>query len=399
MIPGLMALAQTKADSLYLAKQYAQAGYAYREQGDHQQYRQFKRADFYNAACCYALAGKGDSAMILLQLAIHNGYKDITHIKADTDLASLHSRADWGPLITPLEGLSYGTPDPTRARVITTDIVNFWKAYDLAQADTAHRVEIYRKYYLDAGTDALQDYFSSKVKSIERFVASHDKKKAFYASIRKNTFKVDPYKPAMIRAFVKLKEYYPEAFFPDITFMIGAFTSAGTTSSEAVMIGLDQAVRSPDIPMGELTLWERNNISDVDKLPNLVAHEMCHANQGGIQYDTTLLCAVLIEGMADFFAELTSGRCPNERLHVWAKGHEQQIWADFKKEMYLNRANNWIANSSQETPDHPADLGYWVGYQICKAFYDKSPDKKAAVREMLNFKSSKTLYEKSGLNL
>jgi uncharacterized protein YjaZ len=203
----------------------------------------------------------------------------------------------------------------------------------------------------------------------------------------------------MIQAFVKLKEYYPEAFFPDITFMIGACTSAGTTSSEAVMIGLDQAARSPEIPMGELTLWERNNISDVDKLPNLVAHEMCHANQGGIQYDTTLLCAVLIEGMADFFAELTSGHCPNERLHVWAKGREQQILADFKKEMYLNRANNWIANSNQETPDHPADLGYWVGYRICKAFYDKSPDKKAAVREMLNFKSSKALYEKSGLNL
>jgi hypothetical protein len=66
--------------------------------------------------------------------------------------------------------------------------------------------------------------------------------------------------------------------------------------------------------------------------------------------------------------------------------------------MYLNRVGNWIANSSQETPDHPADLGYWVGYQICKAYFDNSPDKKAAIREMLNFKDSKAFYEKSGLS-
>ena len=397
-IPGLATLAQTKADTLYFLKNYPQAGYLYLQQAGHQEFRQFKREGYYNAACCYALAGKGDSAMVLLRLAVSNGYKNIAHLKEDSDLGSLHSRADWGPFLTPLEGISFGTPDPTKARVITTDVANFWKAYDLAQADTAHRVAIYRQYYLEAGTDALQDYFSTKVKSIDRFVAAHDRMQAFYAAIRKNTSRVEAYKPQMIQAFVKLKEYYPQAYFPDITFMIGAFTSAGTTSPEAVMIGLDQAVRSPDIPMGELTLWERNNISDVDKLANLVAHEMCHANQGGIQYDTTLLCAVLIEGMADFVAELTSGRCPNERLHIWAKGHERQIWADFKKEMYLNRANNWIANSNQETPDHPADLGYWVGYQICKAYYDRNPDKKAAIREMLNFKDSKAFYEKSGLS-
>ena len=395
----LAPLAQTKADSLYLAKNYAQAGACYLDQAQHQQFRQFKREDLYNASCCYALAGKSDSAMTLLRLAIQNGYKNIAHIKEDTDLSSLHQRSDWGPLITPLEGISFGTPDPTKARVVTTDVDHFWKAYDLAQKDTVHRTAIYRQYYFDPGSDALQDYFSTKVKSIDRYIAAHDRKQAFYASIRKNTSKVEAYKPAMIQAFVKLKDLYPEAYFPDVTFVIGAFTSAGTTSSEAVIIGLDQAVRSPDIPMGELSLWERNNISAVDKLPNLVAHEMVHANQGGIQYDTTLLCDVLIEGMADFLGEKISGSTANARLHVWAKGREQRIWADFKKEMYLNRANNWIANSNQETPDHPADLGYWVGYQICKAYYDKSPDKKAAVREMLNFKDSKAFYEKSGLNL
>jgi hypothetical protein len=396
---GIVSLAQTKADSLYRAKNYPLAGFDYLGQAQRQQLRPIKRGNYYNAACCYALAGKADSAMILLRLAVDNGYKNAKHLKEDADLVSLRYRADWGPLIAPLEEISNGTADPTKARVITTDVANFWKAYDLAQADTAHRIAIYRQYYLDAGTDALQDYFATKVRSIERFVASHDKKQAFYAAIRKNTARAETYKPQMIQSFVKFKEYYPEAFFPDVTFMIGAFTSAGTTSSEAVMIGLDQAVRSPEIPMGELTLWEQNNISDVDKLPNLIAHEMVHANQGGLTYDTTLLCAVLIEGMADFLGEKISGATANSRLHVWARGREKQIFAEFKKEMYLKKAGNWIANSQQETPDHPADLGYWVGYQICKAYYDNSPDKKTAISEMLNFKDSRTFFEKSGLSL
>ena len=44
--------------------------------------------------------------------------------------------------------------------------------------------------------------------------------------------------------------------------------------------------------------------------------------------------------------------------------------------MYLDRAYNWIANSEQETDDKPADLGYWVGYQICKAYYEQATNKK-----------------------
>jgi hypothetical protein len=61
----------------------------------------------------------------------------------------------------------------------------------------------------------------------------------------------------------------------------------------------------------------------------------------------------------------------------------------------LDRANNWIANSEQETPEHPADLGYWVGYQICKAYYAQTADKKQAVYDILHIKDYRQFYEKS----
>lgn len=398
MIQGEISLAQSMADSLYQAKNYPVAGYYYLESARHTEFKALQSGNYYNAACCYALSGKPDSAMTLLRLAISAGFKNSMQLKGDNDLRSLHTLPEWSQMVTRLEKISLGTHDPNRARLITKDVVNFWKAYDIAQTDTAHRADIYRKYYLDKGTDGLQDYFAIKIGSINRFVAAHDKKQQFYAAIRKNTTIVESLKPVMISSFVKLKENYPDAYFPDIYFVIGAFTSGGTASDNGLLIGLDQVVRSSDIPLGELTLWERNNFQELNKLPNMVAHELIHFNQNGVKRDTTLLCAALIEGMADFLGELISGNTANERLHNWAKGREKKIWEDFEKEMYLDRANNWIANAKQETADKPADLGYWVGYQICKAYYDKSPDKKAAIRDMLNIKDSKAFYEKSGVS-
>lgn len=79
----------------------------------------------------------------------------------------------------------------------------------------------------------------------------------------------------------------------------------------------------------------------------------------------------ILEGMADFLGELISGKTANEQLHIFAKGKEKIIWKNFKKEMYLNRSDKWIANSEQETADKPADLGYWAGFQICKAYYSE----------------------------
>jgi len=175
-------------------------------------------------------------------------------------------------------------------------------------------------------------------------------------------------------------------------FVIGSFTSGGTASDNGLLIGLDQAAGSADVNISELSLWERNNLTDIDAVPYLMAHELIHYQQKGMGSDTTLLKAVMVEGMADFIGELISGKTANMRLHTWAKGREKQILADFKKDMYLNKASHWIANSDEETADKPADLGYWVGYYICKAYYQNSPDKKKAINDMLHVKDYKQFY-------
>lgn len=63
--------------------------------------------------------------------------------------------------------------------------------------------------------------------------------------------------------------------------------------------------------------------------------------------------------------------------------------------MFLDRYSNWIANSNQETADRPADLGYWVGYQICKFYFDEATDKRGAISEMLNIQDYKAFLVQS----
>lgn len=385
-----------KAQSLYKAKDYTSAGCLFLQAAQQEDYSPARSSEYYEAACCYALAGKADSAMLLLKLSVKNGFDDPAPFKEDHDLGSLRERSGWETFVASIHPRSKSTPDPRKVQLITSDINNFWRAYDLAQKDSAHRYDLYKRYYITPGSIGLQEYFQFKVGDLHKFVEGHDQHPRFYAAIRKNTIAVKPQKPKMIASFVKFKALYPKAQFPNVYFIIGSFSSGGTSGYDGLLIALDQRVGSPDIPTGELSLWQRNTLTELSTLPNTVAHELIHFNQGGMASDTTLLYSATLEGMADFIGELISGKTSNERLQTWAKGREKQIWADFKKDMYLNRARNWIANSDQETADKPADLGYWVGYQICKAYYDRSSDKKQAIADMLHIKDYRAFYEQSG---
>jgi hypothetical protein len=235
-----------------------------------------------------------------------------------------------------------------------------------------------------------------RIGSVDNFVANLRSKPRFYAAIRGNTLKIDSMKDDIRRSFFKLKELYDDARFPNVYFVIGRWNSAGTTSDNGMLVGADMLSKSDDIPEDELNLWQKNNYKSIADLPNLVAHELIHIQQGRLKRDTTLLSAALTEGMADFLGELISGKTANERLKTFAVGKEKSIWQEFKKEMLLNRASNWIGNAQQETPDHPADLGYYVGYQICRSFYETMKDKRAAVREILDIQNYPEFLRRSG---
>lgn len=384
-----------KGDSAYNAKNYPLAIEFYSKQEALLPFSFVKKNVWYNMACCYALGGDKKNAWKYLNKSLDAGYNNYPHIVRDTDLEVLHGDKQWKKFKTLSKDFHERMKDPLKAQLVTSDIHNFWDAYDRVQKDTAHAKELYSKYYFEKASRGLQDYFTLRIFSVEAFVANQKRKPEFYRAIRKNTLQVDEFKDQMKRSFAKLKEIYDDAIFPNVYFVIGRWTSAGTVSADGLLIGTDMMSKSDVVPLHELSLWEKNNFKSIDNLPYIVAHELIHSQQNSMKNDTTTLAASIREGMCDFIGELISGKYINERLLSFTKGKEKQIWKDFEKDIYLRRANNWIANSEQETPDHPADLGYWIGYQVCKSYYEEMPDKKQAIYDMLHIKDYKDFLVKS----
>jgi hypothetical protein len=55
--------------------------------------------------------------------------------------------------------------------------------------------------------------------------------------------------------------------------------------------------------------------------------------------------------------------------------------------MFTSYSSNWLYNGSMRTT--VADLGYFMGYTICKSYYNNSTDKKKAIKDIieLDFKN------------
>jgi tetratricopeptide (TPR) repeat protein len=387
---------QTLSDSLYKAKDYPRAANYYAAVAEESDFKSMKSSAYYNLACCLSLQGKTDSALVNLKQAIAEGYNNKENMLVDTDLISLHNSAQWNALLKSVkERKKVLNTDPTKARFITTDVHHFWEAYDQALKDTSHFTQIMKKLYFNKASPGMNDYMGAKVSSIDYFIKHIRKAPAFYAAIRKNTLMTDQYKPAFMASFVNMKSIFDEAKFPDIYFIIGAFTSGGTATDLGLLLGVNQASGSSTVPLNELSARQRTRLNDVKFLPNLLAHELIHYQQDGMKSDTTTLKYVILEGMADFIGEVISGNTANPHLYDWAKGKEKQIWNKFIPDMYQNRYDNWIANSQQSSADNPPDQGYWIGYQICKSYYEQSADKKQAIYDMLHIQDYKAFLAKS----
>lgn len=384
------------ADSLYTAKNYPAAVHYYSVVADKSDFPAKKTTAYYNLACCLSLEGKTDSALTVLTQAVKAGYNNKAHLLIDSDLIPLHALPAWQALVSSVrESKKVLNSDPAKAQFVTSDIHHFWDAYDKALVDTAHFRKIIKAGYFDPASQGMNDYMGLKVSSIDEFIHHIRSAPAYYSAIRENTLKVDQYKPAFLASYVKFKSLYKGAMFPDVYFVIGAFTSGGTVSNAGLLLGINQSCLDSHIPLGELSFRQRTRIGDFQTLPNVVAHELIHYQQDGMKRDTTTLSYVLREGMADFMAELISGKAPGVALYAWATGKEQQIWGKFKKDMNYNRYDNWIANSQQATPDNLPDQGYWIGYQICRSYYEQATDKKQAVYDMLHIQDYKHFLEKS----
>jgi hypothetical protein len=231
----------------------------------------------------------------------------------------------------------------------------------------------------------------------------------FFAAIRANTLALDTANAIKdsIRAYYRqLAAIYPDAVFPPVYFLIGQFTSGGTTGAAGQLVGTEMHGADASTPLDELSPWERGSVGRIAGLPGLVAHELMHIQQahaearvdGGTasqQSKPTLLAQSLEEGCANFVAWTVTGRDPQVEANPYGLAHEHDLWVEFQREMNGTDASHWLYNGAR-AKDRPADLGYFVGARICGAYYSHAADKRAALKEIFAMPDPGAFLAKSG---
>jgi hypothetical protein len=282
--------------------------------------------------------------------------------------------------------------NPENARIITSDIENFWKAYDLAGSD--NRSVVFQREYFARGSDGLKAFKRVRIDrcSLLETLASHP---LYYGSIRESTLRVKSMEAPIRASFRRLKSLYESAVFPDVYFLIGCLNSGGTTADAGLLIGAEMYGRTSTTPEEELDDWLKQVIKPVELIPHIVAHELIHYQQKHPEGGRTLLGESIREGGADFIAELISGKHINTHLHAYGDPRERGLWIEFRRDMNGLTKTNWLFNGSTAT-SRPADLGYYVGYKICQAAYKSAKNEQQAVKEILEIKDYNQFLAHSG---
>lgn len=292
--------------------------------------------------------------------------------------------------------------DPAAARLVTEDIPRFWKAWDRMAEATTRRDSLralFEEYYLEA-SPGLEAFIRLRIGSPFDLLEALVSRRAYYASIRPATLGVLTIEPALRTSLTRLKALYEEAVFPPVYFLIGKMSSGGTLSRSGLFIGTEIYSRAPDAPVGELSAWERDVTRSPEGLVCIVLHELVHAQQRIPEQPRTLLRQAFREGSADFIAGLVCGGSINSHVSAWVRAEpdrEDALWRAFRPMMHGTDYSGWLYNASEDRGGKPADLGYYMGYLIAKAYYDRSPDKRKAVRDILTAGDPSAIYQGSGL--
>ncbi|MEK6476908.1 DUF2268 domain-containing putative Zn-dependent protease [Catalinimonas sp. 4WD22] len=284
--------------------------------------------------------------------------------------------------------------NPNNAKLIITDISNFWIAYDSAKnLPLDEQKQIYRSLYLNKASEGFQSWIDKREKKVGELVEGVNEMIPFYESIRDNTFKVESYKKDIRAAFYGIKYLYPEARFPDVYFFIWYFLNSGSTTSDAgLLIATEAQTVAEDTPLDQFPEIHHELVKtlNLDRLASVVAHESIHMQQADVENKNLLEHAVR-EGSADFIAELVTGKNPSQAVHDYADPREKVLWEEFQQKMYGEDKSGWVGIPA----DRPAGLAYWMGYKIVESYYNQQENKDQAVRELINTTDYESIYRKS----
>lgn len=281
--------------------------------------------------------------------------------------------------------------DPQAAVVSVSDIVLFWKAYDAWAKDGAKEdrlAAVLQSEYLDRASPGVRDFTPNRIVSADELARRILSDRAYYEAVRPHTEKVLVLEPRVRDLYRRFKSMYRDAAFPALYFVIGRRNSGGMSSARALVIG------------AEMFGVEGARLRQEDMVP-MVAHELMHfQQQTAPAAGSSMLGTCMREGAADFLAEQLVGRHTNEAIRAYGDAHEHELWPKFQRDLQRPDGHRlWLYNLGDKTRTYPPDLGYYMGYKITQAYFQRARDRAAALRMIIEMRDPQKLMQESGYHM
>ncbi|MGG5207418.1 DUF2268 domain-containing putative Zn-dependent protease [Chryseobacterium sp. MIQD13] len=261
--------------------------------------------------------------------------------------------------------------DPLNAVFETKDADNFWKAFDKMGTSDKNPFDEYMKN----GSPGVKGFTEYRIINADSLYSTVKKRKEDYLKSRNVLTGLNQKERRIKAIYSALKYWYPQAKFPPIYFVYGRYNTGGTFSKDGIMIGTE-------------------TLQNLDGIVGLASHELIHFQQD-IKGNDNLLKYIMSEGSADFISELVSGETNNSPFYKYGETNSDKLCREFvtvlKKKDYID----WLYGTSKKD-DRPNDLGYWMGYKISEAYFNKQSDKHKAIHDILNMEDPLLFLKESG---
>jgi hypothetical protein len=272
--------------------------------------------------------------------------------------------------------------------IITSDIDNFWIAFDSVHTttDTFQQLQILNRLYFDKGSAGLPLIMQARRYTPQEYLSVIHQFPLFWASIRPNTLRAKGLAHEIEQGVEKLKLIYPALKPTALYFTMGALRSPGTSLNKTLLIGAELAMADSMTNTSEFTTRFTNLKPYFATNPSkevvfLNIHEYVHTQQN-VEGGYDLLSQCLFEGIAEFIPTIALQRPSPTPAIAYGKANNTQVRAVFEREMFSPWIYNWVWNSA-ENQFQIRDLGYYIGYAIAERFYNAAKDKKLAIQQLI----------------
>ena len=264
------------------------------------------------------------------------------------------------------------------------DLNHFWTAIHVSEGMNLPLEAVLEREYFGLASSALAQYSAWSRLTAQNLAAAYLARPGYFLTLRERPDQLEPLFNLQ-PLFARLKTLLPDAVSARVHLLMGDFSCAGTVGPGSILLGLEflPAENVRHLAPSGVTLLDAN------QLPAVLAHELIHVQQlerfpdlGAEVPHLTLLQLALLEGAAEYLGALLSGQRANREVHSYGVSHAEELWPLFWAQADAPDWSDWFY-SVPAWPGLPGDLGYFMGYELCRAHHERHASEQTVIADIV----------------